>query len=268
MGQYSNKQRIIRCKQCNNPSPSELKVCVNCGSTLEPKPFPFLSLGLTILIVGALFFGYIKINPVIQQTTQEIAEVVNPPTPTPTPTNTQTPTLVPTATSTNTPTHTPTATPTNIPSLTPTSTATATPTPEPTLAPLQPTNTPAPPTPTPTPTVRFEAITLLSPKNGERFERDKELVLEWEPVGPLGKDEWYAVRLTWTQNGGPAYGGTNTKDTFWVVPPNQYYGRADASTGRKYEWRVFVERAVLDESGQTKGIPISPASEIRVFLWE
>ena len=268
MRQPVNKPRIIRCKHCNRPSPNNLKVCIHCGSNLEPKPFSFLGLGLTILITGALFYGYAKITPMIQQTSQEVTNLVNPPTPTPTLTMTHTPTLAPTPTSTNIPTSTPTATPTHTPTPTPTDTATATSTPQPTRAALQPTDTPAPPTPTPTPTVRFAVINLLGPKDGERFERGKELALEWEPVGPLGKDEWYAVRLTWIQEGAAAYGGANTKDTFWIVPPSQYYGLADASTGRKYQWQVFIEKVILDASGQTKGIPISPPGEVRTFLWE
>lgn len=198
----------------------------------------------------------------------EVANVVSPSTETPTPTVTRTPTLVPTATATNTPTGTPTGTPTNTPTSTPSNTSTATATLEPTTGPSQPTSTPAPPTPTPAPTARFDEVLLISPEDGEHFEKDRELVLEWTPAGPLGEDEWYAVRLTWQQGGGVAFGGTNTQETFWIVPPEQYYGLADASTGRSYEWRIFIEKAVLDESGNTTNIPISPTSEVRTFYWE
>jgi hypothetical protein len=94
------------------------------------------------------------------------------------------------------------------------------------------------------------------------------LVLEWEPVGPLALNEWYAVRLNWTQDGQPAYGGTNTKDTYWPVPPEQYYGRPDPSPGRIYTWHIFVERVIDDGQGNSTGVPISQPSESRTFSWE
>jgi hypothetical protein len=271
----SEKPKIIRCKNCGSKSPDNLVVCATCGADLEAKPFPYLVLVLTVLILGGLYIGYVKIRPYAvalaeqsQTIATEVVSAVNPPTDTPTPTATRTPTLVPTATPTDTPTVTPTNTATGTPSPTATATVTPTPTPGPTNRPAQPTNTPEPPTPTPTPTVRFEEVILLGPEDRERFERGKELILEWEPAGPLARDEWYAVRMTWQQEGRMAFGGTNTRDTFWVVPPEQYYGKADLSTGRVYTWHIFIERSLLGEDGQTASIPISPTSESRIFYWE
>ena len=87
-------------------------------------------------------------------------------------------------------------------------------------------------------------------------------------MGPLAENEWYAVRMTWTQERELAFGGTNVKDNFWVVPPEQYWGLADQFTGRKYEWVVFVEAIVTDENGQQKGVPVSEASNPSTFLWQ
>jgi hypothetical protein len=109
---------------------------------------------------------------------------------------------------------------------------------------------------------------LLGPNDGEHYERGKELVLEWEPAGPLALNEWYAVRMSWIENGQPAYGGTNTKDTYWVVPPEQYYGKADPLPARVYTWQVFVERVTIDDQGNSTGLPISQPSESRTFFWE
>jgi hypothetical protein len=109
---------------------------------------------------------------------------------------------------------------------------------------------------------------LLGPNNGEHFETNRQIVLEWAPVGPLAANEWYAVRMRWIQNGEPAYGGTNTKDTFWPIPSEQYYGRADATPARIYTWQVFVERVTVDTEGNATGIPISQSSEARTFSWE
>jgi len=258
------RPRIIRCKNCNALAPKDLQVCSSCGANLKAAPFPFFSLGLLIAIVLGAVFAFVKIEPVVKQQSEVVAEALNPPTNTPTVTVTHTPTLAPTATPTKTPTKTPTPTSTATPTPTPTETPTETPTPEPTR-PNAPTSTP---TATPTPTPRFEAITLLGPPDGEHFERDKRIQFEWEAPGELADDEWYAVRMTWLQGGERAYGGTNIKEIFWVVPVEQYYGLADLGTGRVYEWRVFVEKVTSNEDGEKTGTQINDPSETRTFFWQ
>jgi hypothetical protein len=145
-------------------------------------------------------------------------------------------------------TPTPTATPTNAPTFLPTATPTF--------------------TITPTPTPRFGKPTLLGPEDGAIFARDQELVLQWEDMGPLGPNEFYAVRLVWQQDEQPAYGGTNIKENFWIVPPDAYWGLADEFTGREYEWYVYIEEIATDDSGQEVGRPISEVSETQSFLWQ
>jgi hypothetical protein len=87
-------------------------------------------------------------------------------------------------------------------------------------------------------------------------------------MGSLKKNEWYAVRLNWLQDGRLEFGGTNIKDNFWIVPPDQYWGLADQFTGRKYEWVVFIEEIVTEDDGSQVGRPVSDVSESLTFLWQ
>ncbi|MEJ2560327.1 MAG: hypothetical protein P8186_29745, partial [Anaerolineae bacterium] len=178
------------------------------------------------------------------------------PTPTPTATATGTPTATPTPT--GTPTRTPTLTPLPTPTATPT--ATSTESASPTQA-LPATTTPTL-TVTPTPTPRFPAPVLRSPLDGEVLVgRGQFVVLRWESVGPLAEDEWYAVRLSWSENGTIAQrGGNNLKETSWQIPADFYWGKADQETGRAYEWYVYIERVTETEDGQKVGEPVSPPS--------
>jgi len=108
---------------------------------------------------------------------------------------------------------------------------------------------------------------LTDPEDGAQFTSGQEVVLKWEPAGELAEDEWYAVRINWLQNDERAYGGTNTKDTFWVIPTEQYYGLADQGTGRVYEWQVFVEKVTTNAAGEKTGEPVSIPSKTRTFFW-
>lgn len=263
----TKEPQIIRCKYCNTPAPSFLKVCPNCGANLEATLFSYMPLVAGLLVLGVIIFGLVKIIPVVMEKTENVAELINPPTSTPTPTVTPTTTLEPTPTETPTATATPTSTSTATATPEPSATVTQTPTPEPTKPNAPPTQTPTP-TVTPTPTPRFTEIVLTGPADGEKFERDKELVLTWKSVGELAEDEWYAVRLNWLQDGVRAYGGTNSKDNYWTVPPEQFYGLADLGTGRVYEWQVFIEKVTVNADGGKTGQPISPSSETRTFFWQ
>ena len=87
-------------------------------------------------------------------------------------------------------------------------------------------------------------------------------------MGPLADNEWYAVRMNWLENGQLSFGGTNIKKNFWIVPPDQYWGLADQSTGRKYEWFVFIEEITTDANGQQIAKPASEVSDTASFLWQ
>lgn len=255
--------RVIRCKNCRAAVPGHLQVCPVCGANLEPHPFPYLPIVLWAVAAVLIIGGAFAIAPAVKHQTRQVAEFINPPTDTPTPTATFTPTLVPTATNTPTPTQTPSPTPTPTATATATPTPTETPTPEPTR-PNLPTSTP---TPTATPTPRFSAIIITAPDDGVQFTGGQPVILSWQPAGQLADDEWYAVRMNWLENGERAFGGTNTKETSWQIPREQYYGRADQGTGRVYEWYVFVEKVTQNENGEKIGEPMSPPSETRTFFW-
>ncbi len=255
--------RIIRCKNCHTAAPDYLTVCPTCGANLGPQPLPYLSIAVAAVAVVLVVWGALAIVPTVKTQSQRAAQWINPPTETPTPTATATPTLIPTATETPTPTVTPSPTLTATPTATATETPTETPTPEPTR-PNAPTATA---TPLPTPTPRFGSIVILAPEDGVQFTGGQLVELKWEPAGELAENEWYAVRMTWLQNGERAFGGTNTKNTSWVIPAEQYYGKADQGTGRVYEWYVFVERVTVNENGEKVGEPVSEQSETRTFFW-
>jgi hypothetical protein len=224
-------------------------------------------MSLAAILVMGLVLGVAELWPSVQRGAEQVALAIDPPTLTPTPTVTPTPTNTTTFTPTPTPTETATPIPTATftPTATPTETATATPTN--TLVPGAPTPTDTP-TITPTPTPKYGKPVLLGPRDGKIFGQNEELFLRWESMGALGPNEYYAVRMTWLQDGQVAYGGTNVRDNFWLVPPDQYWGLADQFTGRKYEWYVYVEEITTDEAGRQIGRPISEVSDTLSFLWQ
>ena len=200
-----------------------------------------------------------------------------PPSPTPSPTErVALPSATPSPTPTATPSPTPTPAPTNTPGVTPPSgptptpiiivvTATPAPQPTPTNTPV-PTNTPAggapqPPTPTPEPAFKYPAPTLLEPANGSTVPGVL-AYLKWEPVGDLAADEWYTVRLVFSEQGQLVYEGDQVKQPEWQVPVRFYY-QADGPD-LEYSWYVFVERRNPDGSNTA----LSPESETFVFRWE
>ena len=204
-----------------------------------------------------------------------------------TPTGTQTPTQtalpatstmtpVPTLTVAPTSTATPGVTPTEAPGPTstqaPTSTpvvivvtATATPEPPATDTPV-PTDTPeggVPPEPTvtETPGFKYPAPALIWPEDGSLAPGIIN-ILQWEPVGTLADDEWYATRLIFRQQGQLVYEGDRVKIPEWRVPDRLYY--AADGPDLEYTWYVFVERDNADGSVTQ----LSPDSETWVFTWK
>ena len=262
----------IYCRVCGQRAPGELHTCPHCGSLLEPKPPPYLLFGLGALVLIGLIFWVLQYETEVGEGLDQLVSLISPPTATATATTTPTPTATgtrtPTATHTPTATATATSTPTPTATHTPTATATATPTPEPTETPLGNPTATSTLTLTPTPTPRFTVPVLLGPSDGKLFGREEEVVLRWENMGPLEPNEWYAVRLTWQEDGQTSFGGHNLKDNFWVVPPDLYWGLADEFTGRQYEWFVFIEEISTDEGGAQVGRPVSKPSKASSFLWQ
>lgn len=254
----------IRCRVCGRSAWASLHTCPHCGAFLEARPFPVMQLSVGAVLLVGLIFGLVQFWPAMAAAPRRVAQIINPPTPTATATASATAT----ATATSTPTYTPSPTATETATPTATGTPTGTPTPTPTETPFGAPTATHTPTPTLTPTPRFGKPVLLGPKENRVYSRDEELVLRWRDMGPLKENEWYAVRMNWMQNGQLAFGGTNVKDNFWVVPPDQYWGLADQFTGRKYEWVVFVEEIVTEDDGTQVGRPVSELSDSLTFLWQ
>jgi hypothetical protein len=111
---------------------------------------------------------------------------------------------------------------------------------------------------------------LIGPPDGQIFlGADQFVILRWQSAGQLADDEYYAVRLSWSENGEFAQrGGNNLKETSWQIPADFYWGKADRETGRAYKWYVYVERVTEGENGERVGEPVSPPSEIRLLYWQ
>jgi hypothetical protein len=229
-------------------------------------PARYFKIAGSVLLGAAIVIGLMRIRPGVEQGADQVATFFMP-----TPTATPTVTLAPT----RTPTPAQTATPTDTAAPTSTATPTATPTSTPTAVEVKPTrrSTPTPtatPTVTPTPTPPFPAPALVGPDDGAIFiGREQFVVLQWKPAGPLADDEWYAVRLSWSENGVfEQRGGNNLKETAWQIPADFFWGKADQETGRAYTWYVFVERVTETADGQKVGTPLSPPSETRTLYWQ
>ena len=261
---------LIRCRVCGARTPRGYRVCPSCGADLEPAlfglmaPARYFKIAGGVLLGAAIVIGLMRIKPHVEQGADQVAAFFMP-----------TPTATPTVTRAPTPTPTQTATPTNTATPTSTATPTATPTSTPTEAEVTPTRrfTPTPtatPTVTPTPTPPFPVPALVSPDDGAIFiGRQQLIVLQWEPAGPLAADEWYAVRLSWSENGVfEQRGGNNLKETTWQIPADFFWGKADQETGRAYKWYVFVERVTETADGKKVGEPLSPPSETRTLYWQ
>jgi RNA polymerase subunit RPABC4/transcription elongation factor Spt4 len=266
---YPGSRGQIRCRTCGARTNSIYHVCPTCGADLKPAPFPLWPPGKYVRLAGSAFlvvglvFGVMRLRPSVERgTNQAIAFFM--PTPTSTVTATGTPTATPTPT--GTPTRTPTLTPLPTPTATPTATSTES------ASPTQALPATATPTPTaaPTPTPRFAVPVLISPPDGDVFVgRGQFVILRWESVGPLAENEWYAVRLSWSENGTFSQrGGTNLKETSWQIPADFYWGKADQETGRAYKWYVYIERVTETADGQKVGEPVSPPSEVRTLYWQ
>jgi hypothetical protein len=266
------RTRKIRCLHCGQRTNAVLTICPHCGAELRCSAWPQV-LRLIVALAG-LGLGLV-LTPVLSRGLQEVklasgtlprgvellpvdlpglSFLIPSPTPTSTPratpTVTRRPTYTSTATRTATPTVTATATPTEIGSPTP-----ETPTLTPTLA------------PTATPTLVFAAPRLLMPENGKVFVGENEkIVLQWESVGVLAEDEWYAVSLRYLEGGQLQYSGHQVNKNEWELPAEFFFAKADPPE-RAYQWDVTVIRVESGPKGDI-GSEISPRSEPWTFYWK
>lgn len=259
------KRGVIRCPYCKEKIRAGLNLCPYCGYELGRRRLStWLVVGVSgaVVAIAALALFFLPLNlpsfslPTIVSPTP--TEVSPPPMATPEP-SIPTPTrrlIAPTPTLTSTPTPTSTSSPTS------------TPTP---LASI-PTATPAPPpTSTPTPTeilsFKYQAPRLIIPVDQAEFRGiNTEIWLEWEPVGTLAQDEWYAISVRFVgREGQVVYRGDRVRKITWRVP-EEYHDIASL-TERAFEWDITVQREIINPDGSVGGIPLSPTSETWVFYW-
>jgi len=223
-------------------------------------------------------------SPASIQSTQILASK-----PTSTPTTSPTPSHAPTDTATATdtpepPTDTATPLPPTDTPLLPTATATTMP---PTATPVPPTDSPVPPTNTPVPTpnrtavpspsptrppatptdIPFPAPALLAPLDGQVFFKEDQIVLEWQPVGPLPADVFYVPIVAYSHQGATWTDETPwTQNTRWTLSDHGYL--FDLSDDGLFNWTVQVMRKTgEDGEGGPVGRPVGPVSEERTFRW-
>ncbi|HOU23138.1 MAG TPA: zinc ribbon domain-containing protein [Anaerolineae bacterium] len=241
----------VRCRCCQKRVPSGVKICPYCGAPLRSTLRNVIRFLVVLLILEVLV--YVGKYSVPWNSLRALLGLVRKPEVT----FLATPTFTSTRTATITVTSTPTLTRT------------------PTVTPEPPTDTPVPPTvtntrrpaPTATPKPKFPAPRLRSPDDGTEFRgSDAQIALQWEPVGALAEDEWYAVSVTFTAGGVIQYDGIWTKDSSWLLPAGLYMRAGESERG--FNWQVTVMKQTgAKADGGREGTVVSPASTRRTFFW-
>lgn len=113
-------------------------------------------------------------------------------------------------------------------------------------APLSP--TPTPPPSTPVVALTYPAPTLRRPPNGYRFEKPTDVELGWDWQGPLGENEYFAVRIY--PRGDPDHSVTWTQGTTYRA---DLYGEPAGD----YCWHIVILRG----TGHDSWTQLSPRSE-------
>lgn len=278
-GKLQQQPHRVRCKHCGVVSHRGLEVCPACGELLRRDWLWPVWVGVgTVLVllvvaiaVWAVRFGWQRFQPAVavstaQAVAEEVPVLVKVPTLTPslTPSSTPTPSITPSPTLTPSLTPTPTSTPT--PTLTPTETPTPTPTSTATKA--RPSATPTIPTDTPTPLPTLAPPEPEEPEDGAPYSgSDTFIRLGWRSGHTLKPDEYFEVRVRYTNSGSPVVLPVQVQETFWWVDKALYL-QADQETERIYRWSVRLVRKVTTDGGEEEYEAISPASEEWSFYWK
>jgi len=265
--------RYVRCRCCGARSAAGLHLCPVCGEVLCLR----CNWGLPVVlfaVLAVLVYWFAQVVPVAgigetlsptkvlggsaeptQGLTIMATRTIEPdPTPSPVLYLTPSPVLDPTPMATATVVSSPTASPT----LTASPTSSNTPVPTYTATAVLPTET-AESTPAPR---------LIGPEDEARFQgRNTEILLSWEAVGSLNEDEWYGVSLRYWAENGVKYAGAWLKELRYRVP-SELRGKPDPRQPG-FQWDVTLMRQTgTKPDGGRDGIPVSPASETRVFYWD
>lgn len=241
----------VRCRSCQKRVPSGVKICPYCGAPLRSTLRVVIRFLVILLILEAALYLGMYCMP--WRHLRALWQLVRPPEVTFLATPTFTSTRTPTVTVTITPTRTRTPTNTSVP-------------PTNTVVPPTATNTRIP-APTATPKPKYPAPKLILPDDGTEFRGgDAQIALQWESVGTLAEEEWYAVSVTFTAAGVTQYDGTWTKDSSWILPAG-LYNRAGQNE-RGFSWQVTVMKQTGTKAdGGRQGVAVSSSSARRTFFW-
>ncbi len=118
---------------------------------------------------------------------------------------------------------------------------------------------------TATPPEWYPAPRLVAPADGAVFGAGERIILKWEAVGGLTKDEFYNVTVLHFYAGEEVYWGDATHETEIWFPPDGGYGKSDKDV---FHWWVEVRRTtVIKPEGKPDGPAVSPKSEAWTFIW-
>jgi len=135
-----------------------------------------------------------------------------------------------------------------------------------------PTRTPLPPA-SPAPTmpavvVELPPPRLLEPVNGAEVDPGAPPVLLWSWSAVLTEDDYYVLTLAYRRQGATRY-----VDVPWTqetsLDATSHVGPVTLADEGRFYWSVkVVRRAGFDASGRPIGVPLSPMSEVRTFVWK
>ncbi|GAB4528378.1 MAG: hypothetical protein Kow0063_04530 [Anaerolineae bacterium] len=112
---------------------------------------------------------------------------------------------------------------------------------------------------------KYPPPVLTNPPNEALFQgKYTVILLQWEPVGALARDEYYDVTVMHYVGEEPRYWGSPVRETQWQVPVEA--GLGEAANDRFYWW-VTVRKANTAGGVGQLDLALSPASDARTFYW-
>lgn len=109
---------------------------------------------------------------------------------------------------------------------------------------------------------------MVRPTEGQLFAFDAEVVLEWQAVGPLPANAYYAPIVYYARSPEIWYDETTwVKGTSWALSEHDYLPAL--SDDSVFHWAVQVKRLVgYDAEGNKIGVPLSRMSKERTLIWQ
>jgi outer membrane protein assembly factor BamD (BamD/ComL family)/predicted Ser/Thr protein kinase len=115
------------------------------------------------------------------------------------------------------------------------------------------------------PSYKYAAPPLIGPQHEGVFQGQYTVImLQWEPVGVLGEDEYYDVTVMHFVGEEPRYWGGPVRETQWQVPVEA--GLGEAANDRFYWWVTVRQDKTAPSLGQLD-LALSRSSDARTFYW-